>query len=826
MNDASGGLLAGIRVIDIATERGELAGRLLADLGAEVIKIEPPGGSPSRRLPPFIKGKEQDPDGSLFWAAVALGKRSVVLDIQSEEGRRQLRALTDGADVFIESFDPGMLAALGIGGENLRRSNPALIAVSITPFGQDGPAAHTPAADITLQAAGGLVSLQGDGDRQPIPVGEPYQAAFHAASQAAADVIIALNERDRSGQGQSIDTSMQTAMIWTLMNASGYPPNQGINPPGTCEERSATPISQLKLFGIDVDMPTLWECADGVVTAGFGIGGVGAASMQAAMRWLAEERFLGPEDQDLAEVSWLNWTLDYLEGRMAKDKPVRAVARLIAFFKAKTKVELLDRAVRDSILIAPIYTTADIVADPQMQARDYWVSLGGRPHPGAMARMSRISVAPTRPAPSVGADQALAQSPHKPSAPAVRSGKRTYAFEGLKVADFAWVGVGPIIAKGLSDHGATVVHVESETRPDVLRIAPPFKNGQQDLNKSQFFANFNSSKYGLACNLATPAGRALARRLVLEWADVVVESFTPGNMAKMGLDYASLSKERPDLVMLSTCLRGQTGPHSTYAGFGGQGAALAGLHGVTGWPDRNPSGPWGAYTDFITPRYGVSVLAAAIFERNRSGKGQYIDLSQVEASIHFLEPEVLDYAVNGRIAPPAGDASPLACPNGIYQTQGQQRYIALSVRTPEQWQALRRVAPLDAFSDPAFDRLEARRGQEFRLQGALRAWLAEQDPWAITQRLQTAGVPAYVVLRPSDLYEDPQVLHRGFFITLDHAVMGPTPYDGLVSRFSGMPVGPRFAGPTLGQHTNMILRDFLGLSEEQISEYAAAGVLA
>ena len=160
------------------------------------------------------------------------------------------------------------------------------------------------------------------------------------------------------------------------------------------------------------------------------------------------------------------------------------------------------------------------------------------------------------------------------------------------MADFAWVGVGPLISKALADHGATVIHVESESRPDVLRFGPPFKDGEPGLNRSQFMANFNSSKHGLALNLATEEGRALARRLV-EWADLVVESFTPGTMKKLGLDYPTIAKDRPELVMLSTCIRGQTGPDRTYAGFGLQGACLSGFHRITGWPDRQPAGTWG-----------------------------------------------------------------------------------------------------------------------------------------------------------------------------------------------------------------------------------------
>ena len=255
-----------MRVIDLATTRAELAGRQLADLGAEVIKVEPPEGAEARRMPPFEDGREDDPDGSLYWATVGLGKRSVVLDLELESDRERLRALAASADIFIESFDPGTLDAIGLGQQALREANPRLVYVSVTPYGQTGPDAHSPSSDLTLQAAGGLISLQGDGDRPPVPVGYP-QAAFHAGLQAAADAVIALNERDRSGRGQFLDVSMQAAIIWTLMQATGFPSQEDRDPPNRGDDR-AEPLPET-IPGVE---PTvIHECADGYIVAGLGV---------------------------------------------------------------------------------------------------------------------------------------------------------------------------------------------------------------------------------------------------------------------------------------------------------------------------------------------------------------------------------------------------------------------------------------------------------------------------------------------------------------------------------------------------------------------------
>jgi benzylsuccinate CoA-transferase BbsF subunit len=405
-----------------------------------------------------------------------------------------------------------------------------------------------------------------------------------------------------------------------------------------------------------------------------------------------------------------------------------------------------------------------------------------------------------RPAPHLAADQPLLHRPRPGWSPGARHRLNGGgAFDGLKVADFAWVGVGPLISKTLADHGATVIHVESEVRTDLLRSLPPFKNGEPGLNRSQFFANFNTSKQGLRLELTDAGDLALARKLA-DWADVVVESFTPGTMARYGLDYPTLAAGRSDLVMLSTCMRGQTGPERHYTGFGNQGAALAGLAAITGWPDRAPVGPWGAYTDFITPRYGVAALMAALIYRDATGQGQYIDVSQIEAGIQFQAPLVLDYTVNGRVATARGNVSDYACPHGTYRTRGDERYIAIGVATEEQWLALAELVGF-SFSAAALGPLAARIAQRDAIEAELARWCEGHDAFELAAGLQKAGVPSYPVLRPTDLFEDPQLRHRQFFVTLDHPVMGPTPYDGPVTLFSRTPPRLRSPAPLLGQHS-------------------------
>lgn len=771
--------LHGIRVIDATTRWGELAGKVLAELGAEVIKIEPPEGCESRRLGPF------DGDESLYWACVGAGKQSVVAD----DG---VPFLAD-ADVFIESGRCGDLA----------RDFPALIHVSVTPFGTTGPLADAPAAEVTVEAAGGLVGLQGDPDRPPVPMGAMPQAAFHAGVQAAADIVVALYEREQSGLGQHLDVSAQACVVWTLMNATGYPPNTGRNPPGTSEFRGQPPPSAARQR---LRLPGHVQCRDGLIQVRFQMRHIGERTFDALLRWVEDSDMDVPDNvRGLDLKSWLS----VLRAEELDLEAAQTAADLIeALLTTKTKQEIQLYSAQHGLTLAAIHTIPDLLRDPHLADRDFWLDGEGKPcettrrvpqrvHAGPFARLSRTPLSLHRRAPALGSSVPPSSRPRKEPL-----GGRDAPFAKLKVADFSWVGVGPMIGKALADHGATVVRIESANRVDLLRTAPPFKDDEPGQDRAQFMANFNTSKLGMTIDLKNPEGPTLARRMA-DWADVVLESYSPGTMARFGLDWETLSADRDDLVMLSTSMRGQTGRERGYSGFGGQGACIAGLFELVGWPDRQPSGPWGAYTDFISPRYGICALVAALMHRRRTGLGQYIDLAQVECGIRFIEPLILDYAATGRVAERLGQGSPSLDPHGVFPCAGEQRYVAVGVETADERESLAML-----------------------LDGAeLDDWCGERDAFDAAAELRRVGVPAYVLLRPNDLYEDPQLAHRGFFETLDHPVMGPTPYDGPATIYSRTPQRLRSPAPCLGQHNDEVLRDHLEMEAEEIERLRRVGAL-
>jgi len=397
------------------------------------------------------------------------------------------------------------------------------------------------------------------------------------------------------------------------------------------------------------------------------------------------------------------------------------------------------------------------------------------------------------------------------------------AFEGVKVLDFTWIGVGPLTTKYLADHGATVIKVESATHPDGVRINAPLKDKLPGMNRSGFFTNFNSSKYGATLNLNHPKGLEIAKRMV-QWADVVTESYTPRAMRKWGLDYENLAKLKPDIIMYSTCQQGQTGPYRDYAGYGNQGAALAGFHHMTSWPDRPPAGPHGAYTDVINPRLGAFALAVALSFRKRTGRGTHIDLSQIEGGLQFLAPAILDYSANGRCMEPMGNRSSNQAPHGVFPCQGEERWIAIEVEGDQQWEALQRV-----LGEPTWARAEqfgtiaGRLANVDDLEEALAAATASWDAYQLMYALQAAGVSAGVVQRGEDLFSDPQLEYRKHFWHLEHTEIGRHAYDGPAFRLSKTPGELRLPGPCLGEHNELVYRTMIGMNGDEYQEALEEG---
>jgi benzylsuccinate CoA-transferase BbsF subunit len=388
-----------------------------------------------------------------------------------------------------------------------------------------------------------------------------------------------------------------------------------------------------------------------------------------------------------------------------------------------------------------------------------------------------------------------------------------------------WVMAGPAGSRYLADYGATHIKVESATRIDTARTLQPMLQQQPGPERSGIFANVNAGKQGLTLNLAVPEGRELAKRLVA-WADVVLESYTPKAMRAWGLDYASIRKIKPDIIMLSSCLGGQSGPICDLAGFGTMGAQLAGFGEIAGWADRPPAGPFGAYTDYIAPRFTAAAIFAALDHRRRTGEGQYIDLSQSECSLHFLAPAILDYTANGRVMRREGNSSREWAPHGVFPCAGDDSWVAIAVESDEQWQGLvEALGRPDWAQDPALSTAAGRLACNEGLEAPLAEWTLCRGQEEVETLLQAHGVPVYRSATAEDLHGDPQLAAREHFIQVQHAELGAVMVEAPRSRLSATPARVTKAGPVYGQDNEFVLREILGLDDEQIVEYLAAGAL-
>jgi len=402
------------------------------------------------------------------------------------------------------------------------------------------------------------------------------------------------------------------------------------------------------------------------------------------------------------------------------------------------------------------------------------------------------------------------------------AGKQT--FQGLKVMDFSWYAVGPQTARYLGDNGAEVIRIESSVSPDGLRRSGPFKDGENGPNRSGYFNNQNPNKYGLSLNLKLPQAVDIARKLVAR-ADVVTESFTPGVMERFGLGYDDLAKINPGIIMISMGAQGRGGPYSYHSAFGHVQQALCGINHLTGWPDGYPTGVHGPYTDYFVPHIAASVVIAALAYRRRTGRGQYIELSQLEASIHALETAILDYTVNGREQGRVGNRHPAATPHGVYRCLGEDRWCVIAVFTDQEWEALCRVLGSPPWcADPRFSTASGRLNNADELDCLVEEWTCRHPAEQVMAAMQAAEVTAGVVQNARDLHSDPQLMQRKHYWVLDHPEIGPSTYDSPAYKLSRTPSQGRMPAPCLGEHNQFVCGQILGIPDDEFVQMLADAV--
>jgi crotonobetainyl-CoA:carnitine CoA-transferase CaiB-like acyl-CoA transferase len=802
-------VLTGLRVLDLTDARAQLAGRILGDLGADVVKVEPPGGDPLRREGPWLGGRP-DPERGIAWLARNASKRGIALDLESDAGREQLRALARHADVLLESDAPGAMDARGLGYEALRRENPRLVYCAVTPFGQHGPYAAWRGHDLAIVALGGNAHMTGPEDRPPVRCTLPT-AYFHGAPETALAVAVALWQRERTGEGQFVDVSLHETQLQTLLS---YPAQQALT--GRGARRSGGRLGGLR---------EIWPAADGDVSFGLRGGPTRIRNLKACAAWMEE---CGDAPEWMRAYDWDA----YNHNTLTPAEIERLEQAFGAFFAKRSRAELYAGALERRILLAPCNDAAAILAHEQLRARDLFSDTGGVTLPDFFAKTADRAIRVRRPAPRLGEHQdevlrdwsaraSTWSEDQKLPAPA-----NAGALAGVRVLELGSGAAGPVATRYFVEHGAEVVRIESRRAPDFLRVLWLTPDNPNGIDESPMFLLLNPDKRSLAVDLTKPEGIALVRRLALEWADVVSENFAPGPMAKWGLDAASLLAERPDLIMVSACLYGQTGPQRSYPGFGGQGSALSGFNHVTGWPDREAHGPAHTITDSLAPRFVALGIAAALLERRRTGRGRALDLSQIEAAVYVQSEAIARCAALGEVMMRAGNRDEQMAPHGVYPCAGDDRWIAIAVDSDAAWRRLREAMGRPTWTDdPTLDTAAGRRERAAALDIALADWTRGQDAEALAQRLQESGVEAAAVAGARELLADPQLAARGHWVAVPHPKLGRLLLERSGFRLSASPGGFRRAGPNLGEHSEAILRELLGMGDAEIARLGAQGVL-
>lgn len=399
-------------------------------------------------------------------------------------------------------------------------------------------------------------------------------------------------------------------------------------------------------------------------------------------------------------------------------------------------------------------------------------------------------------------------------------------FSGLKIVTTNWAMVGPLTLKFFADYGATVIRIETSTRPCLTRTSSPFKDGKAGLNRSGYFNHFSANMMSVSLNMGHPLGLGLAKELIAQ-ADVFMENFTPAVMDKLGLGYEELRKIKPDIIMVRQNGFGTDGPYRNLAAFGMTLAAIVGIPNFIGWPDRGPLPVGvGAYTDCISPRFASAAVIAALDYRDRTGKGQLIDLAQFETAISFILPALLDRAVNGREPVRNGNTCPYAVPHNVYPCKGEERWCTIAVFTDVQWaQLCKTIGRAEYAEDPRFDTLLHRKEHEKEVDDLIREWTVNLTPEEVMAQLQDAGVPAGVVKNAADIYSDPQLRHRNLSWPMDHSEMGLFTHLGASFELSKTRAQAHMPSPCLGEHNEYVLTKILGKTDEEFMELLTSGAL-
>ena len=805
--------LSHLRIIDL-TDRiaGPYCTKLLADFGAEVIKIEPPdGGDPGRSMQPTFRDARGEEQSGLF-LYLNTNKRSIVLDLNKPHDRQTLKDLVAHSNALVESFMPGVMDSFGLGYQELRRHNPGLVMTSITGFGQKGPYRTYQATDIVAYALTGLMSITGACDREPLKHGL-HQASFRAGQYAAAATLAGIFAAQRNGHGQHVDVSMMECMVTGFVmrpvRYSYYGEILGREPKsGTALTNHAQPIETSDGYVIpDLAPGTSWEEFAQVVEAPA----------------LLEPRFSAGASRQA------NVELDEV---------------LQQSIKNKRRYDLVHEAQEKRIPFSIVQSPSDLLHCPHLRERDYFIEVdqpgvGQVKMPGPPFHMSKTPHEVRRPAPGLGEHtpevmawlRSLGPTASNPTAADSQESMSALPLAGVRVLEPAAAYAAPHMGKLLAWLGAEVIKIESMVRPCNLRGVgrgpakgnPP---GYQYWNYSGSHNDVNLGKKNITLDFRTPEGIAAFKELV-SISDVVIENFTPRVMKGFGLGYDDLVKIRPDLIMASVTGYGHAGPYRNYATFGQGVEAMTGCDWATGYFGEGPRSCGMAYPDDLTAIHAFFAVLAALQYRARTGQGQWIDSSMYEAG-NFVAEALMDYILNGNLGERLGNRDRACVPQGCYRCRGDDQWVTLSVGNHEQWVALcNLIGKTRMAHHPDFQTKEQRWERHAEIDRCIQEWTRSMDKVQAMHELQKAGIPAGAVMSNKEALINRHLRERSYYAWVTHAdpELGKRLYPGLPFTFNGRRLPNPTPTPKLGEDNWPVLTELLGRSADAVKDWEARDII-
>jgi crotonobetainyl-CoA:carnitine CoA-transferase CaiB-like acyl-CoA transferase len=793
--------LKGFRALDLTGLSGQLCGRVLGDLGMEVIKIEPPGGDPVRNLPPFV----QSADGkrlSTAFAHLNAGKASKVLDLDKESDRAAFRELVKTADVVLESFQPGELDSKGLGYKDLAAINSGVVMASITGFGQTGPKKNLACNDLVALAQSGFLYISGDPSMRPVRPPET-QAYYFASVFAAVGVLAALYRRERTGQGDHADASMQETLATQEHIIRLWANEKQISKRAGSQHGSVAPAR-------------IFRCRDGFVYL-----------YVTRQHWKLFLTVWKDHDTKFDASDWLN----NLYRRAHADELNPAVE---AFVRQFTMAEITELLQGKGIPCVPVNTPMGFVQDEHVQGRGFMapvehVGFGKSKQPampfvidGERLPVGSVPLLDSWRSPSYispGPGERREGSKRPSSARSDGNGP----LDGMRIVSFDHVLAGPYGTTILAELGADVIKVESSKGGmDPFRF---FGTGE-DPNLSPRFLEFNRNKRSFTVNLKHPKGQPVLHDLIAH-ADAVLDNYSVDVVGRIGLGYDQLCKVKPDIVNLRMPGLGTTGPKRHFSTVGVNITAFTGLTYLWNHPGvtNPPIGSQTVFPDYVSGVLCAIIIISGVLYRDREKKGAFIDLAQSEATAFMIGPSLMEAAARGIDPQPIGNASPAAAPHDCYPCQGEDRWCVIVAETEQQWAALAKILGSNVAQDARFETLSDRLKHRDELNAIISGWTQGQDAYEVMNRLQQTGVPAGVVQTGEDLTNDPQLKARGFIVEVDNARLGRVVLPNFPLQFANAKLTRRWEFPVLGKDTEAVLREVVGYSEETIAAHKRDGLL-